>query len=356
MKTIWSTSFRYWLLTVLAVIFALLIWAARELISPLIIGALLAFILSPTINFLQKRTRLSHSLLVSIVVIGGLIATIALIAILTPTLFTQAQVVGADVLKIFEDFQVFISEPIIFLGLQIDLLNVLPDYSSLFSEGLTAIPENAVNLLEATSRNFIWFLVIIATAYYLLRDWLRLRDWVYSLVPSDEQASALKMYSEIKDIWQGYFRGNLLLMFIVGVVFSIAWSIIGLPGAVILGVLTGLLSIIPDLGPAIAALFAVLIAFVEGSTSLPISNFIFGILVLGLYLILINIKALWLRPLIFARSVHLHDGIVFIAIMSAVILQGILGAIIIVPIMASIGVLARYIYRRMQSLPYEDPS
>ncbi len=145
-------------------------------------------------------------------------------------------------------------------------------------------------------------------------------------------------------------------MFIVGIVFTLAWSAIGLPGAVVLGVITGLFTIVPDIGPAIAAFFAILVALVEGSSTLQLSNILFAALVLGLYLLLINIKALWLRPLIFARSVHMHDGIVFVAIMAAVVLQGILAAIIVIPIMASLGVLARYIYRRTQGLPYESAS
>lgn len=348
----WSPSFRYWIATVLAILFVLFVWFARELLSPLIIGALLAFVLNPAIDFFQGRTRLSHSLTVSIVLLGGLLGIIGLLALITPTLITEAQVVAGDLQQIFNDLQAFLAQPISVLGLQFDLQNVLPDFSSLLSESVTAIPESAVLLIEATSRNLIWGLVIIATTYYLLRDWLRLRDWFYGLIPESEQEYARLIYVEIKNIWLGYFRGNLLLMLIVGIVFSLAWSVIGLPGAVILGVVTGLLTIIPDLGPAIAAFFAVLVALVEGSTTLPLSNLLFGLLVFGLYLVLINIKGLWLRPLIFARSVHMHDGIVFIAIMAAVVLEGILAAIIVVPILASAGVLTRYMYNRLQGNPF----
>ncbi len=354
MKNNWSPSFRYWILTIIAFFFVAFLWFSREMISPLIIGALLAFVLSPAINFLHDRTRLSHSLTVTFVVLGGLLAMIGSLALLIPTLVTQAQEVGEDLQQIFNDLQAFITQPINLLGLSLDLQNVLPDFSNLLKDTITAIPESAVLLIEATSRNVIWGLVIFATTYYLLRDWDRLREWVYGLIPEAEQDYARFIYDEIKNIWFGYFRGNLLLMLIVGIVFSITWSLIGLPGAVILGVLTGLLTIIPDLGPAIAAVFAILVALVEGSTTLPLSNLLFGLLVLALYLVLINIKGFWLRPLIFARSVHMHDGLVFIAIMGAVVLQGILAAIIIIPILASLGVLASYVYRRVQGLPYES--
>ena len=354
MKNNWSPSFRYWILTIIAVLFIAFLWFSREMISPLIIGGLLAFVLNPAIRFLQSRTRMSHSLTVTLVVLGGLLAMIGSLALLTPTLVIQAQEVGEGLQQIFNDVQIFISQPINLFGLSFDLQNVLPDFSNLLTDSITAIPESAVLLIEATSRNVIWGLVIFATTYYLLRDWDRLRDWVYRHVPEDEKNNARLVYTEITNIWFGYFRGNLLLMLIVGIVFSLVWSVIGLPGAVILGVLTGLLTIIPDLGPAIAAFFAILVALVEGSTTLPLSNSLFALLALVIYLVIINIKGLWLRPLIFARSVHMHDGLVFIAIMGAVVLQGVLAAIIVIPILASAGVLASYIYRRMQGLPYEN--
>jgi predicted PurR-regulated permease PerM len=215
------------------------------------------------------------------------------------------------------------------------------------SEGISTIPENAFNLLEATSRNLIWSLVVVATTYFLLRDWERLRNWGFHQIPVGDRADARLIYKELKQIWLGYFRGNLLLMFIVGIAFTLAWLAIGLPGAVILGIITGLLTIIPDLGPAIAAILAGLVALVEGSSLLPVSNVVFALLVFAIYLVLINIKAIWIRPLIFARSVHLHDGLVFIAIMTAVVLWGVLGAIVVVPVMASVGVVFRYIFKRL---------
>jgi predicted PurR-regulated permease PerM len=130
--------------------------------------------------------------------------------------------------------------------------------------------------------------------------------------------------------------------------------IIGVPGALILGIIAGILTIIPDLGPAIAAGLATIVALFEGSTYLDISNFWFAMLVVGVYFLLINIKGIWIRPRIFARSVHMHDGVVFIAIMGSVVLQGILGALVIVPLLASLGVLGRHIHRRLLGEPVED--
>jgi predicted PurR-regulated permease PerM len=78
--------------------------------------------------------------------------------------------------------------------------------------------------------------------------------------------------------------------------------------------------------------------------------------VLGVYLLLINIKNIWIRPRIFGRSVHMHDGIVFVAIIAAVVLQGILGALIIIPMLASLGIVLRYIWKRvLGEEPFPNP-
>ena len=170
-------------------------------------------------------------------------------------------------------------------------------------------------------------------------------------MPEQYLPDVRRLYSEIKQVWQGYLLGNLVLMLIVGVVFSLAWAIIGVPGALALGIIAGILTIIPDLGPAITARLAVVVALFEGSTYLQISNIWFALLVAGVYMGLINIKSIWLRPRIFSRSVHMHEGIVFVAILVAVVVEGILGALIIVPLLASISIVGKYIIRSIQKLP-----
>ena len=351
MKTHWDLSFRYWVLSALTILFIGLLWWARELIGPLVIGALLAFLLNPAIEFLSHHTRLSRAWVATIVFVAGVGGVVALSALLVPVLIDEIQIQFVDFQDILARLQAILSQPVVFLNWEFSFEYLIPDLTRLLSERITTLPENAFLLLEATSKNLIWSLVILATVYYLLRDWLRLRNWCFQAIPEPYQADARQIYVEIRRIWQGYLRGNLALMLVTGIMFSLAWLLIGVPGALIIGLITGLLTIIPDLGPAIAAVLAIIVALFEGSTYLQISNFWFAALVAGVYLLLINIKNIWIRPRIFARSVHMHDGIVFIAIMAAVVLQGILGALVVVPVLASAGVLGRYVYHQLLGSP-----
>jgi predicted PurR-regulated permease PerM len=178
---------------------------------------------------------------------------------------------------------------------------------------------------------------------------------VINLAPRSEQHDLYRLYKEIRTVWMGYLRGQIRLMFILAIMYSIAWFAIGLPGALALGVLAGLLNLLPEVGPFAVAVLATIIAFVEGSTYIPVSNFWFAIITLGLYLLLNNFKTIWLQPRILGQSVFLHEGVVFVAIIAAIVLQGVLGVLIVVPLLATFVVLGRYFRRRLLGLPpFED--
>jgi predicted PurR-regulated permease PerM len=152
-----------------------------------------------------------------------------------------------------------------------------------------------------------------------------------------------------------YLRGQIVLMLIVGVVFTVAWLILGIPGALVLGVLAGLFTLVPDVGPFLAMVLAAGVALLEGSTWIPLSNFWVTGIVIVVYLVLINAKNFFLRPIIMGRSVHMNEGLVFIAILIATILEGILGALLVVPLLASVVIISVYIQRKVLGLtPFKD--
>jgi predicted PurR-regulated permease PerM len=350
MKPGWSLATRYYVLTIALLLIGLLVWATREVFSPLVIAGLIAYILTPIANLLSERTRLGHRFAVNLVYFVSLGLLIALPAILIPVLSSDIQTLSDDLLAIGNQLQSFTSQPLVVGGFVVDLETLIPQPAESASLFIETIPENILQIIESTSKNAAWFLVIVVTVYYLLMDWDRLRDWFIGLAPEPYQPEIREVYQEIKNVWSAYVRGQLALMFIVGVIFTLVWLAVGLPGAVILGLLTGLFSLVPEIGPLVAGMLAALVAFFEGSAFLPISNGWFALLVIGLYLVLINFKNIWLRPRIMGRSVNLNEGLVFVAIIAAVIFSGVLGALIIVPVLGSVIVIGRYLRARIFGL------
>ncbi len=350
MKPGWSLVTRYYVLTIVLLLIGLLAWATREMFSPLVIAGLIAYVLNPIAYLLSNRTRMGHRFAVNLVYFVSVGLLIALPAVLIPVLSSDIETLSQDLLAFVYQFQSYSAQPMIVGGFVINVQNLLPQPELSVAQFIEMIPENVLEIIEATSKNTAWFLVIVVTIYYLLMDWDRLREWFISIAPDANQEEIRMVYLDIKIVWSAYIRGQLGLMFIVGVIFCLVWLLIGLPGAVILGILTGLFSLVPEIGPLVAGILAVMVAFTEGSNFLPVSNGWFALIVVGLYLVLINFKNIWLRPRVMGRSLNLNEGLVFVAIIAAVIFSGVLGALIIVPVMASAIVIGRYLRARILGL------
>ncbi len=347
MRKVWPLPLRYLVGTGLALLLMLLAWSIRELFRPLVISGLIAYVLMPLVNALKDRFHWPHKLAANLVFFTALALTFSTPALVIPPIIANLQELSQSLLDTFNQVQHYLEQPLQIGVFTFKPQEISPDLSQSITTLIRAIPENALHIIENASRNFAWLLVIIVTVYYLLVDWEKIREWIIRQAPEPYRKEVRRLYLEIKRIWGNYLRGTLALMAIVGVFFTIVYLAIGLPGAVGLGIIIGVLSIIPDLGPLIGALIAVFVALVEGSLFLNISNFWFAALVLGVYTVFINIKNIWIRPRIMGRSVHLHEGLIFIIIMAAILFQGILGALIIVPIFASALVIGRYLKRRI---------
>jgi len=356
MNNKWGRETRIIFIVILIILLMLGAWYIRDLFKPLIIGGLVAYIMMPAVNALKTRfSRMSHRLAVNLVYFFGLAITLAIPITISPILIGELQKLISDLIDLPKMMNSVFSKPIVFAGFSINVQSLLPKFSDSLSTMLNAVPENVLKVVESTSKNAVWFLVIMVTIYYLLLDWEKVRRWLSQIPPKKYFWDGVHLFLQIKIVWAAYLRGTLALMFIVGVVFTVVYLAIGLPGALIIGLLAGLLSIIPELGPFISALIAAAVALVEGSYFLPLSNFWFAVLVIAIYTVLINLKSIWLRPRIMGRSVHLHEGLVFVAIMAAIIFQGIMGALIVVPVLASSIVIGRYLRRRILGQdPFKD--
>jgi predicted PurR-regulated permease PerM len=347
----WDPIFRYIVFVVVVIFLVALGWTIRALFKPLITAALLSWILSPIVKWLSASTRLSRKAAGNIVYFTALAVLIAAPFFLVPVLIDELQNVLTALNTALDQLKLLLAEPVSIGPLHLQLGTWLPAFQQTFSETLRPLPEDILRLVESTSLGAAWFLVIVVSTYYLMTDWERAYHWMINLAPETYQPEIERLYRDIKEVWMAYLRGQIVLMIIVAIVFSLIWAAIGLPGALLIGILTGLFSLVPEIGPLTATLIAVVVALLEGSTYLPLSNFWFAVLVVAIYAVLINFKNIWLRPYIMGRSVNINEGVIFVAILAAVVFQGVLGALIIVPVLASFIIIGRYLRRRLFGLP-----
>ena len=351
----WTEAFRYIALITLVVCGWAVVYYARAAIKPLIVAGLVAYVLSTIVDGLRKATRLSRQTLVVIVYFTSLVIFLFLPALLAPTLITQSQQIYTDVQFSFDELRTAMLQPIRTPSGELRLGELFPGLTELSFSSLLPSSATLIELLQSTSTNLAWTVMIVVTTYYLLSGWPRLRDWMIGLMPAYMQPELHRLYSDVRTVWRTYLWGNLILMVIVGIVFSIIYMAIGLPGGLTIGILAGVLSIIPELGPAATAIIAVVVALLKGSNFLDMSNTAFGLLVLGIYTVLINIKSIWLRPYVLGRQMLLPEGIIFTVVIIAALVQGVLGALVVVPVLGSLLVVGRYIRRRLLGLaPFPD--
>jgi len=349
----WSLPVRYVVLILALLVFGVALWFVRGILEPLIIAAFIAYLINPAVNFLITRTRMSRKVAVNLVYFITLAVLVGTPATLTPLLFEEFTQVITDVLHQFDLLIVQLEKPLTIPGIPLNfgqLANQLTQFRSTF---LASLPDQAIKMLGKTSVGALWVVVILVAVYYFLAEWPRLRDGFIGSFPEKYKPELDELYQRVRRIWMSYLRGQLLLMLIVGVAFTIAWTIIGIPGGLVLGIIAGFLTLIPDVGPFLAAMLAIGVAWLEGSNWgwMPSSSFLVALIVLAAYLILIGIKNFWVRPVIMGRSVHMHEALVLISILLATVLWGILGALLIVPVLASLAVIFDYLRRRILGMP-----
>jgi predicted PurR-regulated permease PerM len=352
----WSLPLRYIVLGILVVLSALGLWYIRSVLEPLIIAAFVAYLINPGVNMLTRRTKLSRRASVNIVFSFSLLLLVGAPASMTLFL-DEAQRIMRDISNLFDELIVWLVHPYTIAGYPINFGQVANRLVEFRSTLLPKLTENALQLLEQTSMGALWIIVTLVAVYYLLSAWPQLREKFIHSFPDDLTPELEELYSRIRTVWMNYLRGQILLMLIVGVVFTIAWTIIGIPGALALGIVAGFLTLIPDVGPFLAAMLAIGVALLEGSSWIPLSSIWVGVIVLGVYLVLIGIKNFWLRPYIMGRSVHMPEPLVFVFIIMATVLWGILGALLVIPVSASIMVIFDYLRRRVLGMsPFPEPS
>jgi len=347
----WSKESRYIALVGVIICLIGIIWYFRGIINPLVVAAIFAYVLHPIVKFLADRTRISHSLAVIIVYLGSLILLAGLFAWFTPILLNQVRVIELDLESLLLFYDEFASSPINILWWTFLPGDFLPGLSAISTDLLTPITNNIFAIIDAITKNFIWVLIVLVGVYYFLQDGNKVQRWIVRLAPTQFREDANHIYEQLRHVWADYLRSQLVFMFVVGLVDSIVWLIVGLPGAIILGFLTGLTSFVHEIGAIVSGIFSVLAALIGGSSVFGMSNFWFAVLVFILYMFLTGIKNIWLRPVIVGRHVHLHAGIVFVVVIAALIFHGALAAFLVVPVLVSLLVIGRYLRRRILGLP-----
>jgi predicted PurR-regulated permease PerM len=345
-----SKRMPYLVLSVAVTALFWLLFAVRALIGPLIVAAVLAYVLYPAVTWVKARTRLRHGISASLVYMLFLVFMAAIPLAIGPSVLQQAKSLSLELQQIALRMKDSLDGSVAILGIDLSLGAVWVELQEISSAFLKL--DNVFKVVRAASANLAWVVVILVTTYHLLRDWDRLKEWLICMAPEAIQLDLRHLHREIEGVWQAYFRGQLLLMLVVGLLTGLTTAAVGLRGALVLGLLAGALDLIPSLGPIAVTAMAASIAWFEGSTYLPVSNGWLTAMVIALYTLVQFLQETWLRPRIIGHGMRLHPGLVFVVVVGALALGGATIALIAVPLLCSTIVVVRYVCRNtLRPLP-----
>jgi predicted PurR-regulated permease PerM len=192
---------------------------------------------------------------------------------------------------------------------------------------------------------------VMVISFYLLMDFNLIRPTLLSLAPLPYRDDANFLLNETNHIWRAFLRGQVFLGIVIGVIVSAAMLIVGLDFPIVLGLIAGLLELVPMFGPVISALVAVLVALFQPFNPFMLTPFAYALLIVAIFTIIQQLENTILVPRIMGESLNLRPLVVFMAVLAGGALAGIVGILLASPFVATLRLYLSYIYSKVVDKP-----
>ncbi len=338
----------------LFVVLLLALWLLRSVLLPFVAGLILAYLLNPLAQRLQKLGLNRLTAVVLILLVFTLIFTLTLI-ILTPMLGQQMVAFVGAMPGYLTKFHGYLSERLALMkdnpvaqyvvahmgDASQSVANFAADGAGLLGQFLTSLWAGGQALLSILS------LLIVApvVAFYILFDWDEMIATVDRWLPRTHLTTIRALARDIDTVIAAFLRGQALVFLILGLIYGIGLSMAGLNFGLLIGVGAGVLSFIPYVGTLTGFIVSMIVAIVQYWPEWsPIA------LIAGIFLAGQVVDGYVLQPRLIGKSVGLHPVWLMVALVSFGSLFGFAGLLLAVPVSASMGILLRFaIVRYMQS-------
>jgi predicted PurR-regulated permease PerM len=317
----------------------LLLWMARGVLPPFIVAGILAYVLSPLVDELAERSGVRRAwvalavFFVFFALVAGLVwlAGARLSAEIRDISREGPSIIGSVVDKLTggQNFEVF-GQSITSreLGRRLDMA----------MRDELGTPSQAIQAVRAGFELTLDIVLVFLGLVYMLIDGHNFFRYLLRFVPLEHRAHVQKLSGQIHRVLGRYLRGQLALIVLMSVVtFSVLEWGFHLPYALWLAIITGVLEVIPLIGPITAGAIASTVGFAQGGPNEAAELAI-------TYLVLREVEDQLVMPIIVGRAVHVHPLVTIFAVLTGEKIAGVLGMILAVPIAATIKVVLDYAY------------
>ena len=342
---------RGWLMLALLAGTGWLVYLLAPVITPFAISAVLAYFGDPLVDRLEKtsiwRWKMGRTIAVSIVFILMLALLTVVMLIIIPLLAEQVRLLIHRLPEWIEWFS-GTAFPWIANKVGLELKDFDPaQFSEMLKQHWKEISSAAFKLIDFISRGgmavatLLTNLILIpVVTFYLLRDWDSLIRGVHDLLPRNMEAEISSMAAEMDEVLGAFFRGQLMVMVALGVIYSAGLSLVGIEFGVLIGMGAGLLSIVPYLGSIVGVLVA------AGAAVFQFQDVLHLVMVLLVFGVGQTAEGMYLTPRLVGDRIGLHPVTVIFAVLAGGQLFGFLGILVALPVAAALNVLVRHVHRK----------
>lgn len=347
-----SRTLIFWSLVV--ILFLGAVWAFQEILLPFVLGLGVAYLLNPLVNRLE-RWKIPRTVAVLLILGAFILLVLAVLLMTVPILYREILQLVSELPQLADRLWVM-AQPYAerfqaALGIEgaAEIRTALKDYAGTAAkfgqqllQGLAAGGTAVVGFLTLT-------LLMPIVAFFMMREWPAMTRWVRELLPRQYAPAILDLIGKIDEKVAGFVRGQLIVAFLLGLIYALALSLAGLKYGFLIGLGAGALSIIPLAGSVVGLLVGGAVAWFQ-SGDLAYTGLIAGIFIVGQI-----VEGNVLTPKVVGESVGLHPLWILFALMAGSALFGLVGMFLAVPVAASAGVLLRFaLDRYRQSLFYKS--
>lgn len=341
-----QTKTVFWALVIAA--FIGFVWLFQGILAPFILGLIIAYLLNPVV------VRVAHvgvprwvAVLIILFLFLGLVGLG--IAMLVPVLIRETVQMSADLPGWIASAQTSLVSLGNRFGLNVDPGEIAANLQGQAGQILQAGKGVLAGLLAggAAVASFVTFVFLMPiVAFYMMVDWPRLTAKVDELLPKSRAATIRDLLGQIDRTLAGFIRGQLSVCVILGLMYGIGLTLIGLRFGFLIGMTAGILSIMPYVGSTIGLLLSVGVAWFTtqdwGMVGMAVTVFVIGQIIEGNFL----------TPKLVGGNVGLHPLWIIFALMAGGALAGFVGLLVAVPVAAVIGVMVRFVLQEYKKSDY----
>jgi predicted PurR-regulated permease PerM len=353
-------------LTIVAIVAALLI-RFRNFIGPLILAVILAYLLHPLAGWLSNLAKISWRAAVNIVYL--------LFVVLLMGLSTLTGLAVSDQIQSLIDFvQRFVNQlPELAENLSSQVYMIGPFELNFGQFDIQTLTEQILGILQpvlgragglistfATGAVGVlgWIAFVILVSYFLLADASRVQGRFLGLDIPGYASDSLLLGRELKKIWDAYIRGQLIIIVLVIISYSILMTVLGVRFAIGIAILAGMARFVPYVGPLTSGIVTALVAFFQVNNHFGLDSLPYAILVVVASVLLDQIYDNLITPRFLGAALGVHPAAVLVAALIATNLIGFIGLVLAAPVLATIQLIGRYTVRKMLDLdpwPNDEP-